>query len=200
MPVAALPATSNIVELQLAIALTVPQASRPLNRKRAPAAPLTEIWRGQIALARMTRADTAALAAFLETLDGSVTPFKVLMAGGFASQSLTESGTLTVAAASGATSISVTFAGSVTLPAGTLLAIGDIDTATYQMCELLAPVSGSGVQTLEVAPRIRKAFAAATAVALGSVYAKLVIESPRHGVSGELDRGSATLEVVESLA
>lgn len=193
------PAFAHILELQLAIATLAGGDKRPLNGKRAPAARFTELWQGQIAFAPLNPTDHRAFVAYLETLDGRVTPFAIQLKAGFASQDVVAAGTLAAAPARGVGAISVTFASAVTLLPGTLIAIGDYTTDTYQVVELLDAVSGSGAQTLNIAPRIRKGFASGAPVSLGTVKGVFTLAGDTLAQSAALDHGTVTLDVIEAL-
>ncbi len=80
------------------------------------------------------------------------------------------------------------------------MAIGSVDSADYQMCEVLDYAAGSGTVSVNVAPRIRKAVAAGAAVTVGAVYGKFNLVRTKTGVEGSLDRSGATLEIKEALA
>jgi hypothetical protein len=194
------PATARIVELQLAVAtVNFANGERPLNGKRAPGPGFTEAWRGQIAFAPMNAADHRAFVAYLESLDGRVNPFALRLKGGFASQAVAASATVATAPPRGAGSISVTFGAAVSLLPGTLIALGDYTSSTFQLVELLDAATGSGTQTLNIAPRIRKGFSVGAAVSFGTVKGVFTLAGDTLAQSATLDHGAVTLDVIEAL-
>lgn len=190
---------ANIIELQLAIDVANTDADRPLSRRRVPVSTLTEIWRGQIALAPKDSPSHRALIAFLERRDGRVSPFGAELKSGFASRGANITGTLASVPAIGAGSITVTVTGAQTVRAGTLLTIGNIDVPPYQLCEVLADATGTGSLVLSIAPRIRYTFPGASAVAIGTVTGRFRMTADDISQDAQPGRGVVTLDVIEDV-
>ncbi len=196
------PATGKIRELRLGIKAPTANLSRGINLKSPYAAMAREIWAGQILWADLSRADMAGLIAFFESLDGRVTPFGVTLAAGFASQlvggSASASGTLAAAVARGADRVKISITGSPTLAMGTLVGIGDT-AGVYQMCEVVQAAAANGSADIIIAPRIRYAFSAATAVTAGTVTGKFKLTGDDLDQRFNPSYGSLTLDVIEAL-
>lgn len=197
MAVPTVPAIARIAALSLSVIMRERVATRLVNRKGVIGADVSEVWAGRIEFARLNRADGAALVAFFEGLEGRGSPFLVPLKSGFASQQVTASGTL--ASVSGS-AVNVTLAAGALIPAGTLMAIGDPQTADYQVCEVLTDVIGAGLVSVQVAPRLRRAYAAGTAVAFGTVQGKFsLVSDDLSGFAAAVSATGLSIDVVEGL-
>jgi hypothetical protein len=200
MPVAALPTVARISELRLAIAAPCDEIARPLNRKAPYAPAYRELWRGELLCAGLAHADAAALAAFLEALDGRVTPFKLSLGAGKFGQLASHTGSLQAVPALGADTVSLNLSpASGRIRAGTLLTVGDLETSAYQLFECVQDVTAASATAVKVAPRVRTTFTLASPVALGTVWAKLRLASDEVDASTLVTHGLVTIGVVEAL-
>ncbi len=198
--VAMLPTDVHIVETRLAIMAPSPDVRRVTNRRNPLAILPRELWGGAFLLAPMSLPVHVALKAFLWGLDGKVVPFGVTLRSGYLSQPATLSGVLASAAAVGAQQIVVNVSAGTVIQAGTLLSVGNVDTAGYQICEVLDDAFLSAATVLNVAPRIRSPLAAGAAVVLGTVVGKYTLASDNlDNMDAMLDRGACTLPVIEAL-
>lgn len=196
----ALPTIAKIRELRLRVAAPNDNARRPLTRKAPYAPALREMWFAEVALAATAPADALALAAFIESLDGRVDVLTFPLAGGvFGAAHAVAAGTLSGAVAAGANRVKVLKSGAAVLEPGTLLGIGDPNTAAYQMVEVTGGGAASVAQVVHVAPRIRRAFASGTAVAIGSVTARMRLDSDAHNVAADVVSGTGTLSLIEAV-
>lgn len=200
MPVATLPAAAKIRELRLRISNMSDDVMRPMGRQQPFAAAFREIWGGEILFAGMTEQNAHAVSAFLESLDGKVSPFKFTMTAGLFSRTATHTAVLAAVPALGADALSLTCSpNSGMLRAGTLISVGDIDTDAYQVFEVLADVAVSNPTLVYVAPRVRCDFLIDATVALGGVYAKVRLAEDPVEAAIALTHGVCAVKVVEAL-
>lgn len=201
MTTAALPAAAKVQELRLAVECPTDEVRRPLTRKAPYAAPMREMWRGEVLFAPMTQADARAVAAFFDGLDGRVTPFRLPLKGGVHTvENASTSGTLAAAVASGADRISLAKGTSAELLPGTLIAIGDIDTTAFQLVEVIAGGSVATTQTVIIAPRIRQAFSSGAAVAIGGTNGKFKLAQDTFAGSVSASAGIISISVEEAVS
>lgn len=204
MAVDPLPSYAKIVEARLAIDAPDYGAQSPLSGFAQYGQRVAEMWRGQLLFAAMSRPNALAFAAFLAGLDGRVAPFLLPAKDGYLSRSLASpvSGTLSGAAVRGADTVLIATANTgITVKRGTLLGIGDPQSAQYQLCEALEQVTSAATFTVRVAPRIRYAFAGGTAVVFGAVSFKLLLASDElTGLESTITHGNASIDVVEHVA
>lgn len=200
MAIASLPAAAKIKELRLKISNPNDEAQRPTNRSAPYGVALRELWNGEALFAPMSRADAHGVAAFLESLDGRVTPFKVAIAEGVFRREAAFTASLVGALTPGQADIAINFSpASGVVRAGTLFAVGDIESGPYQMFEVLADAPATTATPVLVAPRVRYAFASDAPVAFGTVYGKFTLAEEAVGVSIPLTQGVASIKVIEAL-
>lgn len=195
--VAVLPAFARIQELRFCIRNQADDVARPFNRAAPFSSPFREMWSGELLFAPMSRPHAHALSAFLEGLDGRVTPFMVPF-GNF-SQPFTQLFDLALAATPDLQDDTLTFSlfdsASPNYPVwkssrltwggrplrwrtgtsgisgrihpGTLISVGNPDTDNFQMFEVLQSAAYTGSLSVKVAPRVRCEIVAGDPVAIG---------------------------------
>lgn len=197
MATPALPAAAHIRELRLAISAGNNEARRPLNRKAPYAAAYREYWAGEVLFAPTSPSDGQALAAFLESLDGRVLPFRLPLTP-FSVVHANTGGTLGADVARGADTLRVTKASTNPLLRGTLLAIGNIDTTAFQLVEVIHDGPGGTSETVYIAPRIGQAFSGGTTVAIGAVSGKFTLAGDI-SKSVNVSSGLVSVSVIEAV-
>lgn len=198
MATATLPAYAKIRELRLAVEVQSDNAFRVLNRKNPVGPRLTEMWRGEVLFAAMSRANVHAFHAWLAALDGRVLPFALPFANGFSSKAATQSGSLVSTVALGARTITVSGLGSAPV-VGTMGKMGDIDTGAYHLFEVVAATPSGGNYVLEIAPRMRKALASGATVNLGAVSGKFRLDNDSlDGWRSGPSHGEVTISIIEA--
>jgi len=196
------PAQYRIAELRLCIKSPTDEVRRGLNRKAPHAAPIREMWAGQILWAGLSRADMSALAAFFERLDGRVTPFGVQLKAGFTSRyvagNAAATGTLT-AQGLGYNVIRVSVSGNPRIAVGTLMTLGVDTTDAYQMVECVQEAVADGSADIYIAPRLRWSMAS-SAVTLGTVTGKFSLAGDSlDALQFSPAYGTLSVDVVEAL-
>lgn len=197
----ALVSAAKIAEWRLRIDIMDDSPTSPMTLKAPYAAGLTEIWRGEFALAAMTRRNAQAVAAFLESLDGKVTPFKLTLAQPVMSQPGSWTASLIDNPRLGADmlNLAISPAGS-TLKAGTLLTIGDIDSDPFQLFEVLTDVTTAAATEVTIAPRVRRSFSGNyDAVDVGEVQGRFVLADDFPDINVLLSHGVGVIPVMEGL-
>lgn len=198
MATATLPAYAKIRELRLAVEVQSDNAFRPLNRKNPVGPRLTEMWRGDVLFADMSRANVHAFHAWLAALDGKVLPFALPFVLGFSSKAATQSGSLVSTVALGARSITVSGLGSAPV-VGTMGKSGDIDTGDYHLFEVVTVTPSGANYILEIAPRMRKALASTATINLGAVNGKFRLDNDTlDGWRSGPSHGSISIPVIEA--
>ena len=202
MAVAQLPAIAKIVEARIGIdpASYGQQSSLDLAATYGPAA--HEMWSGEVLLAAMSERDGLTLQAFLNTLDGRKTPFGLRMPTTLLTHYVNLAGTLAAATTRQASTISLTAAAGTKVLQGTLLSIGSIDDAAYQVVEVIDEFTSGTAVTVTVAPRIRTVIASGTAVQIGNgVIGKFIIAADDiRTPTFTLDRTAPVLPLTEALS
>jgi hypothetical protein len=197
VPLIAFPSFVKIVELQLSVRSVFGADRRPLLKTRGEGASLTEMWAGQVAFQTMTSADARAFAAWHETLDGRVNSFALPLAQGFATHVNSFAGVVASVVA-GADVVRLN-GSAVALRPGTLLAFGVPGDVNYQVCEVLEAASPYINTEVFVSPRPRTDIAPGTAVTGGTVTGAFALATDAPASSWGLQRGSATIDIVEAL-
>lgn len=189
-----LPSYAKLRELRLGVDAPGDDGFRPLNKKRAVGPRIGEIWAGEALFAGLNRAQIAALGAFFASCDGRVNAFGLPLAAGFAS--LTSALTLTLAAATTAGQDYLDFGASAISP-GTLLTVGSIDSATFQLFEVVAAKSSAAHY---VSPRVRLPFASGAAVTIGTVSGKFKLDRDAiEGWQSNASNGTMSVPILEAL-
>lgn len=198
----ALPSFAKIQEARLRIIAPDDAQRSTMTLRLGAAAALREIWAGEIVFAPMTRANLAALLAFFEQLDGRYSPFSIPLASGFLTQPNSFSAATLGPAAAGDTGALLSASPvSSTIPAGTLVSVGDIDTDAYQVFEIVtaANVSNLGIVSTTVAPRVRRPIADATPVSFAPVLRVRLREDLPGDPSFNVSHGIMSIQVVEAV-
>lgn len=200
MPTAILPAYAKIQEQRIAVSTQIDAVRRPLNLKNPVGPRHTEIWRGEISFAAMTRADIHAFGAWLAALDGRVEAFALPFINGFSSLGPTQAGALVGNVAYGAETITVSGLGAAPL-VGTIGKIGaDIDSGPYWLFQIVSVTPSGGNYVLEWAPRARAAISAGATVNLGAVNGKFKLDTDRlDSWQSNVSHGIVSIPVVEAL-
>ena len=198
MPLLELPSFAKPIEIRLTIQNSISEGHRSeVNRGGYFPPNLREMWTLGLALAPMSPANAEALAAFIERLDGKVEAFKIQMLAGIYGASVAGL-TLNAATTRGAETISLVVpTGGV--DRGTLFSLGDIDTAEFQLFEVVAGAA-AGVQNVRVAPRVRYAFGSGATIAASSPFARFRLADDGQGRPRvDVSKGVATLQLVEAV-
>lgn len=159
------PASLHVLEHQLRVLSLNDGGVSILSREGHYGAPLAELWAGQVAIAPVSRTGGPVLAAFLAQLEGRLNTFGLPLLNGHFNTTPAVTGTVTETAVRGSEKLKLSAA----VTPGTLLAIGAIGSAGYQVYEAFGT---SGAYTL-VTPRLRYAVANATAFSSDNVAMKL---------------------------
>jgi hypothetical protein len=187
---------------------------RPLTKQAPYSARYSELWVGQALFASTSRANTNAFAAWLESLDGQISPFKLpLQAGKFSQPSSPIALAEVPALGSDELSIAAAYDGIMIEP-GTLLTIGDIETDTFQLFEVVAggekvdPFFTDGTdfdddtsfaRLLKVAPRVGCVFSLSDPVVIGTVNGKFKLSADELKIASQLTYGTVTVDLVEAV-
>lgn len=201
MPLATWPAYAIPTEARLVINNAIPKDYRSQVNRAAPFPALfREVWFASIALAPMSRANAELFAAFCETLDGRVTAFKIAMTAGVFTRSSSTGLALLTTTTPGASTIRITVPTGGFYP-GTLISLGDIETSSFQLLEVLDTVA-AGTRTINIAPRIRHVFTAGVTCASGSdVFGKFNLATDSDGRARvNVSHGRASVQFTEAVA
>lgn len=189
------PAFAKVRELRLGVRLArEDDPTRPLTRAKPYAVSMAERWEGDVLFSPLLSADARKLAAFIERLDGRVTPFLLTLKAGVFGAAVTATAALAAVPALGADTVSLTVTGGPIIP-GTLFTVGDPQTGPFQLFEAVDVAGG----LVTVAPRVRSVFTLASPVAVGTVTAKLCRAADQFDVAAFIGRDMLSLSVVEAL-
>lgn len=191
---ALVPTTAKIAELRLGVSAPTASGLRPLTRRETPGPMYREHWRGEVLFAPMAAADAAEVVAFFEGLDGRVAPFEIDLSAFSASHDVAAA-TLTSIVSSRLLTLSKATATQI-LP-GTLLGIGSTS-GDYQLVEVIAPGVGGTTQTVEIAPRLRYAFAASTPIAIAVVQGRFALASDTLDFLRGVPASGLTISILEA--
>lgn len=197
MPIAVLPAYAKVIELRLAIPMPSDPMMRPADLDVPGSTPYREMWAGEIVIADMHKDNAKAFAAWAASLDGRVNPFRMTLTAGKFSRAYSGTSALAATPVLGADRIQLDL--DATLKRGTRITVGDVETSTFQLFEVLQDVSPNPGAVVRVAPRVRVAFTGSETVVCGTVQAKLKLASDSIDVAISIARGVAGMTVEESL-
>lgn len=140
----------------------------PLNRRATWSPAAAEWWRLSAQTVPLALDDLRAVRAVLHRLRGRVHAARITLPATHSALQTADPVTLAVAAAAQATRLQLAGIAGSTVLRGTLIAIGTLGTAGYQVCEVLedAAVSGGGA-TVSIAPRLKASQLAGAAAVLG---------------------------------
>lgn len=201
MATAQLPDIAKIVEARIGIDAPAYGQASTVDLAAQYGALAGERWAGEVLLATLNETDGRILQAFLNTLDGRKTPFGVRMPTTLLTHYCNVSGTLAADTTRQGDTISLTATAGTRVLQGTLLSIGSIDDANYQVCEVLAEFDTGTAVSVSVAPRIRTVIASGTAVRVGNgVLGKFGLATDDMAAPAfTLDRTSPILPLTEWL-
>lgn len=197
MALAVLPSYAKIKELRLCIPAPSEAFERPANLQVLTGTPYTEAWTGDIVFADMLRDSAKAFSAWMASLDGRVTAFRMALTAGKFSRAYSGTSALAAAPALGADRIQLDLTG--TLYRGTRITVGNIESGPFQLFDVLETVSPNEGAVVRVAPRVRVEFAGSETVVCGTVNGKFRLRGDDLAVSVRLDRGVASLAIEEAL-
>lgn len=126
-----------------------------------------EVWKIEATVSPLRAADMLAFETLLERLDGRVNSLRVAMPAGVATQAATATVALAAASVRGADTLDLEVT-TAPITAGTLIGVGDITTAAYQVFEVLEDVATQASGAVKVAPRVRYEFADTEPVTVGA--------------------------------
>lgn len=197
MTLPSLPSYLKVTDARLRITNPADEHRSEINRRNPSPAAFRELWTLEAAFAPVAASYADALQAWIEALDGRVNAFKMPLTQGVYGATCSGTVALSGTTTRGAGTLLVTVTG--TIPAGTLLAVGDIETNTFQVFEVLEEAT-SATTRLEVAPRVRHAFTSGAAVEIAAPHGKFTLMSDATGgVTLRLDRAGISLAAVEAV-
>lgn len=197
MTLPTLPSYLKVTDARLRITNPADEHKSEINRRNPSPATFREVWTLEAAFAPVAASYADALQAWVEVLDGRVNAFKMPLTQGVYGATCSGSVALSAATTRGAGTLPVTVTG--TIPAGTLLAVGDIETSTFQVFEVLEDAT-SATTALEIAPRVRHAFTSGATVEIAAVHGKFkLMADATGGVTLRLDRAGISLAAVEAV-
>lgn len=197
MALPVLPSYLKVTDARLRVVNATDTHQSEINRRNPAPAALREVWFLESAFAPLNKAQAGALSAWIEALDGRVNAFKLPLTQGVYGATCSGTVALSATATRGAGVLPVTVTG--TIPAGTLIGVGDIETDTYQLFEV-SEAATSATTSLAVAPRVRHAFTSGAAVSISTAYGKFNLsEDGAGGVAVLLDRTGISLSAVEAV-
>lgn len=199
MAVVALPSYAHVRELRLAIRAPTDEIRRPLTLRARYSTPFREMWMGTVLFAAATIRNTRAIAAWVEALDGRMSPFRLPFPAGVFSQACPIVATLASSPEFGADELLLDCATPGMLRAGTLLTLGDIESDEFQLFEILQDTTAGNDVAVPIAPRVRREFTINSAVALGAVTGKFKCQDDKVDASLMISHGLVTLPVIEAL-
>lgn len=193
--------SAHLVEARLGIDAAAYGQMSLFDRRGRYGQLASEHWSGELLFTPMSEQESLRLQALLNTLDGRSTAFGVRMPTTLLTHNVQIEGTLASATTRQAETIQITTPSAGVVLPGTLLTIGDIDSASYQMCEVLTEFTSGTAVTVTVAPRIRNVIASGTAVKIGTgVVGKFYLAADRVGFPEfMLDRATPVIPVIEAL-
>lgn len=197
MTLPTLPSYLKVTDARLRISNAADEHKSEINRRNPSPAAFREVWTLEAAFAPIARGYADALAAWIEALDGRVNAFKMPLTQGVYGATCTATVALSGNTARGAGYLPVTITG--TIPAGTLLGVGDIEASAFQVFEVLEDATSVTTQ-LPIAPRVRHAFTTSSPVEVSAVHGRFnLFADATGGVSLTLDRAGVALSAVEAL-
>jgi hypothetical protein len=190
-----MPAALTPVDARLMLTLAADDAHRSEISLQAPfPAPYRELWRIEAAFAPIPSTSAQAIQAFFEALDGRAKAVRWPLTAPVWGNTPPAGVTLAGSVAAGAEVLSLSIP-SGTVFAGTLIGLGDVETAQFQLFEVSADVSAGASVTTPVAPRARRAFASNTPFQIGSVNARFYLATDASGMATIRVNGAADLQI-----